>query len=59
MSFILALDQGTTSSRALVFDHDGTIRGLWSGYRRGDERYLREAIESALRGEALPTAAKK
>jgi glycerol kinase len=28
MSFILALDQGTTSSRALVFDHDGTIRGL-------------------------------
>jgi glycerol kinase len=28
MSFILALDQGTTSSRALVFDHKGTIRGL-------------------------------
>jgi glycerol kinase len=28
MSFILALDQGTTSSRALVFDHDGTIRGV-------------------------------
>jgi glycerol kinase len=28
MSFILALDQGTTSSRALVFDHDGNIRGL-------------------------------
>src|SRR6185369_8850291 len=28
MSFILALDQGTTSSRALVFDHDGTIRGI-------------------------------
>ena len=28
MSFILALDQGTTSSRAMVFDHDGTIRGL-------------------------------
>ena len=28
MSFILALDQGTTSSRALVFDHDGTVRGL-------------------------------
>jgi glycerol kinase len=27
MSFILALDQGTTSSRALVFDHDGAIRG--------------------------------
>lgn len=28
MSFILALDQGTTSSRALVFDHDGNVRGL-------------------------------
>jgi len=26
MPFILALDQGTTSSRALVFDHDGTVR---------------------------------
>ena len=28
MSFILALDQGTTSSRALVFDHDGSVRCL-------------------------------
>ncbi len=28
MSFILALDQGTTSSRALVFDHDGNVCGL-------------------------------
>jgi glycerol kinase len=28
MSYILAFDQGTTSSRALVFDHDGTVRGL-------------------------------
>ncbi|MFO1476083.1 MAG: glycerol kinase GlpK [Verrucomicrobiota bacterium] len=27
MPFILALDQGTTSSRALVFDADGSIRG--------------------------------
>jgi glycerol kinase len=27
MSFILALDQGTTSSRAIVFDHNGSIRG--------------------------------
>lgn len=26
MAFILALDQGTTSSRAIVFDHDGAIR---------------------------------
>jgi glycerol kinase len=28
MSFILALDQGTTSSRAIVFDHDGRIRSV-------------------------------
>jgi glycerol kinase len=28
MSFILALDQGTTSSRALVFDHDGNVCGV-------------------------------
>ena len=27
MSFILALDQGTTSSRAILFDHAGLIRG--------------------------------
>ena len=26
MSFILALDQGTTSSRAIVFDHAGAIK---------------------------------
>ena len=26
MSYILALDQGTTSSRAIVFDHDGAVR---------------------------------
>jgi glycerol kinase len=28
MSFILALDQGTTSSRALIFDHAGTVRAV-------------------------------
>ncbi|MGE3959446.1 MAG: glycerol kinase GlpK [Vicinamibacterales bacterium] len=28
MSYILALDQGTTSSRAIVFDADGAIRAL-------------------------------
>jgi glycerol kinase len=27
VSYILALDQGTTSSRALVFDHDGRVKG--------------------------------
>jgi glycerol kinase len=28
MSFILALDEGTTSARAIVFDHAGSIRAL-------------------------------
>ena len=28
MSLILALDQGTTSSRAILFDHAGTVRGV-------------------------------
>jgi glycerol kinase len=28
MPFVLALDQGTTSSRALVFDHSGAVRGM-------------------------------
>jgi glycerol kinase len=27
VSYILALDQGTTSSRAILFDHDGRIKG--------------------------------
>jgi glycerol kinase len=28
LSFILALDQGTTSSRAIVFDHAGSVRAV-------------------------------
>src|SRR5712691_3288443 len=28
MSFIMALDQGTTSSRAIIFDHSGAIRSV-------------------------------
>ena len=28
MKFILALDQGTTSSRSIVFDHDGKIHAV-------------------------------
>src|SRR5215470_13353186 len=28
MPYVLALDQGTTSSRAIVFDHDGSIRAV-------------------------------
>ena len=28
MKYILALDQGTTSSRAILFDHQGTIHGV-------------------------------
>ena len=26
--YILALDQGTTSSRAIVFDHQGNMKGV-------------------------------
>jgi glycerol kinase len=26
--YVLSLDQGTTSSRAMLFDHDGKIAGL-------------------------------
>ena len=26
--YILALDQGTTSSRAILFDHKGNIKGI-------------------------------
>ncbi len=28
MKYILALDQGTTSSRAIIFDHDGAVRSM-------------------------------
>ena len=28
MEYVLALDQGTTSSRAILYDRDGTIHGL-------------------------------
>ncbi|MEL6106881.1 MAG: glycerol kinase GlpK [Planctomycetota bacterium] len=28
MTYLLALDQGTTSSRAIVFDHEGEIKGV-------------------------------
>ena len=27
MNYVLALDQGTTSSRAILYDHEGNIRG--------------------------------
>ena len=28
MQYVLALDQGTTSSRAILFDHEGVIKGM-------------------------------
>ena len=34
----------------VLIGQDGTIRGLWDGYRPGDERHLERAIEAALRG---------
>ena len=36
MAYILALDQGTTSSRAIVFDHDGAIRAVAQREFRAD-----------------------
>ena len=34
-SYILALDQGTTSSRAIIFDHDGNkfVKYCWFNRR--------------------------
>ena len=26
--YVLAIDQGTTSSRAMLFNHDGTVAGV-------------------------------
>ena len=37
--FVLALDQGTTSSRAIVFDRDGVVRGV--GQREFHQHYPR------------------
>ncbi|MGA1779814.1 MAG: glycerol kinase GlpK [Planctomycetota bacterium] len=39
MRFILALDQGTTSSRALVIDEEGAVRGV--GQREFSQHYPR------------------
>ncbi|MCC6858480.1 MAG: glycerol kinase GlpK [Bryobacterales bacterium] len=41
MPYILALDQGTTSSRAIVFDHDGNI--LASAQKEFTQHYPRPA----------------
>ena len=35
--YILAIDQGTTGSTVLVFDHDGTARG--KAYREFQQYY--------------------
>ena len=47
MPYILALDQGTTSSRAIVFDHDGAIKA------RGAEGIHADLSRSRL-GRARP-----
>jgi len=39
MSYVLALDQGTTSSRALVFDHHGRVKS--AAQREFPQHYLR------------------
>ena len=47
MPYILALDQGTTSSRAIVFDHDGAIR-------RGRAEGVHADLSAARLGRARP-----
>jgi len=66
MSFILALDQGTTSSRAIVFDHSGGIRAIAQhefaqhfpqpGWVEHDANEI-WATQSAVMSEALAKAA--
>jgi glycerol kinase len=70
MSFILALDQGTTSSRAIVFDHSGAIRAVaqkefqqifpQSGWVEHDPREIwssqLEVARTALAGASLRAA---
>src|ERR1700694_277871 len=66
MAFVLALDQGTTSSRAIVFDRSGSIRGLAQqefaqhfpqpGWVEHDANEI-WATQSAVMGEALAKAA--
>ena len=34
--YILSIDQGTTSSRAIVFDHSGKIAGIGPGRVQAD-----------------------
>jgi cytochrome c biogenesis protein CcmG, thiol:disulfide interchange protein DsbE len=40
----------------LVLDRQGVIRGLWTGYHNGDERFVRLAIEETLRGTGASSA---
>src|SRR6266581_2446927 len=66
MSFVLALDQGTTSSRAIVFDRSGSIRALAQrefaqhfpqpGWVEHDANEI-WTTQSAVMGEALAKAA--
>src|SRR6202165_2089327 len=65
MAFVLALDQGTTSSRAIVFDRSGSIRALAQqefaqhfpqpGWVEHDANEI-WATQSAVMGEALAKA---
>jgi len=40
----------------LVLDRQGIIRGFWTGYHNGDERFVRLAIEETLRAPRPPSA---
>jgi thiol-disulfide isomerase/thioredoxin len=39
----------------VLLDREGVIRALWTGYRPGDERSMRAAIDEILRGARLGT----
>jgi thiol-disulfide isomerase/thioredoxin len=39
----------------IVVGRDGAIRGLWAGYRRGDEREVERVIEETLKSERNST----
>lgn len=39
----------------LLLDRQGVIRGLWTGFRPGDERHVRQAIQRALQEQTPVT----
>ena len=55
---LVAKIEGFGLPTTVLIGKSGEIRGLWVGYILGDDSRQRDAIEAALRGDALPQAAK-